>query len=141
VQQTEVNCTQKRWIQPTGHYGPPERARAETGAADQWVLKRSELPGFARVNKVTSASLGYLSVLNKNSTFKRENDFPFHKKIDMRIFPTKHTIFAAVPTHLLVTAKHNVSQNLHELRLIVDLRGLRLRPVQQRKGKLESRSP
>jgi len=26
--------------------GPPERARAETGGADQWVLKRRELPGF-----------------------------------------------------------------------------------------------
>jgi len=29
---------------------PPERARAETGGADQWVLKRRDLPGFARVN-------------------------------------------------------------------------------------------
>jgi len=38
--------------------GPPERARAETGGADQWVLKRRELPGVARVNKVTSAFLG-----------------------------------------------------------------------------------
>jgi len=51
--------------------GPPERARAETGGADQWVLKRRELPGVARMNKVTSASLGYpLSVFNKNSTLK-----------------------------------------------------------------------
>jgi len=25
--------------------GPSERARAETGGADQWVLKRRELPG------------------------------------------------------------------------------------------------
>ena len=56
--------------------GPPERARAETGGADQWVLKRRELPGFARVNKVTSASLGYpLSVFNKDSTFKQTNKF------------------------------------------------------------------
>jgi len=39
--------------------------------ADQWVLNRRELPVFARVNKVTSASLGYPpSVFNKNSTFK-----------------------------------------------------------------------
>jgi len=38
--------------------GPPERARTETGGADQWVLKRTELSGFARVNKVTSVSLG-----------------------------------------------------------------------------------
>jgi len=39
--------------------------------ADQWVLKRRECSGFARVNKVTSASLGYpLSVFNKNSTLK-----------------------------------------------------------------------
>jgi len=51
--------------------GPPERASAETGGADQWVLKRKECSGFARVNKVTSASLGYpLSVFNKNSTLK-----------------------------------------------------------------------
>jgi len=28
----------------------PERAREETGGADQWVLKRRELPGFAIVN-------------------------------------------------------------------------------------------
>jgi len=52
--------------------GPPERARAETGGADQWVLKQRECSGFARVNKVTSASLGYpLSVFNKNSTLKK----------------------------------------------------------------------
>ena len=31
--------------------GPPERAKAETGGADQWVLKRRELPGFAIVNE------------------------------------------------------------------------------------------
>ena len=30
--------------------GPPERARAETGGDDQWVLKRRECYGFARVN-------------------------------------------------------------------------------------------
>jgi len=54
--------------------GPPERARAETGGADQWVLKRRELPGFARVNQVTSASLRYpLSVFNKNSSLKSRN--------------------------------------------------------------------
>jgi len=53
--------------------GPPDKARAETGGADQWVLllKRRELPGFARVNKVTFATLGYpLSVFNTNSTLK-----------------------------------------------------------------------
>jgi len=51
--------------------GPPERARTETSGADQWVLKRRELPGFARVNKVTSISLGYpRSVFNKNSALK-----------------------------------------------------------------------
>jgi len=31
--------------------GPPERARAETGEADQWVSKRRELSGFAIVNE------------------------------------------------------------------------------------------
>jgi len=51
--------------------GPLERAKAETGGADQWVLKRRECSGFARVNKVTSASMKYpLSVFNKNSTLK-----------------------------------------------------------------------
>ena len=30
-----------------------EIVRTETGGADQWVLKRREIPGFARVNKVT----------------------------------------------------------------------------------------
>jgi len=45
--------------------GPPERAKAETGGAEQWVLKRREIPGLAWVNSVTSASLGYpLSVFN-----------------------------------------------------------------------------
>ena len=49
--------------------GPPERAMVETGGVDQWVLKRKEYSGFARVNQVTSASLSYpLSVFNKNST-------------------------------------------------------------------------
>jgi len=51
--------------------GPFERARAETGGVDQWVLKQREYSGFARVNKVTSSSLGYpLLVFNKNSTLK-----------------------------------------------------------------------
>jgi len=34
--------------------GPLERAREETGGADQWVLKLRECSGFAMVNKVTS---------------------------------------------------------------------------------------
>ena len=51
--------------------GPPERARAETGGGDQWVLKRRECSGYVRVHQVTSASLRYpLSVFNKNSTLK-----------------------------------------------------------------------
>ena len=33
-------------------------ARAETGGADQWALKRRECSGFARVNEVISASWG-----------------------------------------------------------------------------------
>jgi len=61
-------------IRETGDWdiflGPPERARAETGGADQWV-KAEECYGFARVNQVTPASLRYpLSVFNKNSTLK-----------------------------------------------------------------------
>jgi len=30
--------------------GPQERARAETGGADQWLLTQKELPGVAIVN-------------------------------------------------------------------------------------------
>jgi len=30
--------------------GPLERAKAETGGADQWVLKRRKFPGFAILN-------------------------------------------------------------------------------------------
>jgi len=49
--------------------GLQEQARVETGGVDQWVLKRRECSGFAKLNKVTSTSLGYpLSVFNKNST-------------------------------------------------------------------------
>jgi len=60
--------------------GPPERARAETGGADQWGLKRRECSGFVTVNKVTSASLGYpLSVFNKNSTLKATHTPRNHK--------------------------------------------------------------
>ena len=36
--------------------------------ADQWVLKQRECSGIARVNKVTSASLGYPLSVFKNST-------------------------------------------------------------------------
>jgi len=72
-----VRVTWDWWL---GHLPrSPERARVETGGADLWVLKRRELPGFARVNKVTSASLGYpLLVFNKNCTLKAL--FPFHGK-------------------------------------------------------------
>jgi len=62
--------------------GPPERARTETGGADQWVLKRRECSGFARVNQVTSASLGYpLSVFNKNSTLKSKLGGPLRSAV------------------------------------------------------------
>jgi len=51
--------------------GLPERARVETGGADQWVLKRREFSGLVRVNNVTSTSLGYpLSVFNKNFSLR-----------------------------------------------------------------------
>jgi hypothetical protein len=62
--------------------GPPERARPETGGADQWVFKRREFPGVARVNKETSASLGYPpSVSNKNSTLKGETKTKMKKNL------------------------------------------------------------
>jgi len=50
-----VNCTsgsndEIKELRETGDWdiflGPPERARAETGGADQWVLKRRECSGF-----------------------------------------------------------------------------------------------
>ena len=45
----------------------------ESAPSGQWVLKRIEFPGVARVNQVTSASLGYLlSVFNKNSSLKTD---------------------------------------------------------------------
>ena len=48
--------------------GPPERARAETGGANQWVKAEGTLR-VSRVNQVTPAFLRYpLSVFNKNST-------------------------------------------------------------------------
>ena len=37
--------------------GSPERARAETGGADQRMLKRRELPGFAIVNEKRHARI------------------------------------------------------------------------------------
>ena len=72
-------CPREKKIPPTSTKGSffsltqkETKARVETGGADQWVLKRRELSGFARVNKVTSASLGYpLSVFKKNSTLKK----------------------------------------------------------------------
>ena len=68
--------------------GPPERAGAETGGAEQWVLMRRECSGFARVNNVTSASLGYpLSVFNKNSTLK---SYWRLSKSDMKLGPQMH---------------------------------------------------
>jgi len=51
---------------------PPEWARAETGGADQCLLKQKEFSRFAIVNEIMPASLGYpLSVFNKNSTPKQ----------------------------------------------------------------------
>jgi len=60
--------------------GPPERARAETVGADQWVLRWRELQGFPIVNeKKTPASRGYpLSVFNKNSALKHKQKHTKH---------------------------------------------------------------
>ena len=62
-------------LRETGNWdiflGPPERARAQTGGADQWALKWREVQEFASVDKLSSASLGYpLSVFIQNSTLK-----------------------------------------------------------------------
>jgi len=52
---------------------PPERARTETGGADQWVLKQREFPLFSIVIETTPAYVGYpLSVFIKKSTLKRK---------------------------------------------------------------------
>jgi len=51
----------------------PERARAETGGADQWMLKQRELPGFSRVNKATSASLGHHHQFSIKTLLSKQN--------------------------------------------------------------------
>ena len=62
-----VRVTRDCWLLPL----PISPATFEGGDwwADHWVLKRREFQGLARVNQVTTASLGYpLSVFNKNSS-------------------------------------------------------------------------
>jgi len=69
--------------------GPPEWARAETGAAHQWVLKRREFPGAAIVNeKKTPASLGYHQFSIK-TLFSKSSLFPFHLGFKSLIQNTK----------------------------------------------------
>ena len=53
--------------------GPPERARAETGGADQWILKRRELPGFAIVNEK-----------------KRPHPWDTHHQFSMKLYSPMH---------------------------------------------------
>ena len=80
---------------------PPERVRAETGGADQCVLKRRECSGFARVNKITSESLGYpVSVFNTNFTFKHHQR-PCTNSIKlMKTSQTRHgTILSSTSGH------------------------------------------
>ena len=51
--------------------GPPVRARGETRGADHWVINRRQFPGFAIVNEITPASLGYpLSFFDINSSLE-----------------------------------------------------------------------
>jgi len=67
-----------------------------TGGADQWVLKRRDRSGFARVNKV----LGYLlSVFNKNSSLKLENDLETNNKQTNVIDLTMRTLMMHTHTH------------------------------------------
>jgi len=49
--------------------GPLEWARAETGGADQWVLKRKELAGFALVNEIIWPGLDFCKSLQQPSDF------------------------------------------------------------------------
>ena len=49
--------------------GPLERARAETGGADQWVLKRRELPGFAIVIEKKTPSVSIPGILATSSEY------------------------------------------------------------------------
>jgi len=104
--------------------GPPERARAETGGADQWVLKRRECSGFARVNKVTSASLGYpLSVLNKNSTLKRrirEIEKLKRKIREIENFKRLRVLFACIfvrQFHVVKEGRGGAVENVHVFKL------------------------
>jgi len=60
---------------------PPERAREETGGTDQWVLKRRELPRVARVNKVTSASLGYPPSVFNQKLYSQTKNQKYHSNL------------------------------------------------------------
>ena len=83
--------------------GPPERARAETGGADQWVLKGREFSGFARVNKVTCASLKYpLSVVNKNSALKGRKDFALEEGQSALDLQAQHILITRNTTSISV---------------------------------------
>ena len=65
---------------------PPERARAETGGADQWVLQRRELPGFARVYKVTSASHRFsIKTLLSNRDADKQTQSETRRPTDQKI--------------------------------------------------------
>jgi len=92
--------------------GLPERVRAETGGVDQWVLKRRECSGFVRLNKVTSASLGYpLSVFNKNSTLKvKKSPHPWdaHHQFSIKTSISKTNKMRAKPRKQKRTRKGKV---------------------------------
>ena len=84
------------------------------------MLKRRELPGFARVNKVTSASLGYpLSVFNKNSTLKLKNDLETNNKQTDVLDLTMRTVVMHTHTH---THTHiHTNTHTHVVRVCVSV--------------------
>jgi len=75
--------------------GSPERARAETGGADQWVLKQIELPGFAMANgkkRPHPWDTYPPSVFNKNSLLlKQTKEFYNENMLGMRTKSTNET--------------------------------------------------
>ena len=54
-----------------------ERARAETCGADQWVLKRRELPGFAIVIEKKTPSVSIPGILTTSSEYPGDNHNQF----------------------------------------------------------------
>ena len=85
-------------LRETGNWdiflGPPERARAETGGADWWVLKRRELSGLARGEYNNFRIPGYpLSIFNKKIYSQNKSDTTIPKPEETKLKMMGNTAF------------------------------------------------